>query len=162
MKDASSRQEPPDELEALIMKAQAEKRMTQDEARREVATTHPGFHAYEEELNRRADALAKSRYFDHLNKARTTIGVEAANNVRKHESNFSLKCQELGCIEPRYFSSLHQNYPEIERILFDALKGYWHIGPHLYTGKGSKELEDRMRELDESYNRYLSWYESTH
>jgi hypothetical protein len=83
-------------------------------------------------VNKEADRLAKSRFFDQLNRMRNKIFQEGymrgVEYTRKNESNFSLPCKYKTCVNPLRFSSLDSDWPRDYQVMLKAFAGYSHVG----------------------------------
>jgi hypothetical protein len=76
----------------------------------------------------RAQVIYKARFMTEVNKSRNTFYTKGYNDstnwVRINENNFKTPCSNCGQLMP--FSSRDSNWAEVQKVLFDAFKGWRH------------------------------------
>jgi hypothetical protein len=118
----------PWELKREILRAQVEQNLSWDGACRYLAGLVDKV-KLAELVEKKAETLGKSRFFKSMNAARKKIAsdaaVQAAEQVRKNESNFQTPCAKCG--EPLLFNSYMSNYHStIEPKLLETFRNFYH------------------------------------
>lgn len=81
---------------------------------------------FQKSVEQRAQSLYKSKLMKEMNKARTSIASDAAQQVRRSEDNFRVPCGK-NCGKWMYFSNRDKDWPNKKAELYRAFAGWSHI-----------------------------------
>lgn len=159
----------PPQLKQIIIRVQIEKKVGPWDACLEVARMAVyGSKEFDKAVDVKADKLAKSRYFDQLNRTRGKISEDSykrgydegyakgVRDTRQNEANFPVPCSVQGCPEIMHFSSLDSIWPVVAKVLGGAFSD-WTCGKHTPLQEpGDREaLRRKLAELDKDFLRYM-------